>query len=424
MRVLWFTNIPLLPVTRRLQNPNKVTEGWNDALRLALQSYTNLELGVASVSAIDYEPFEEDRTVFYNILIPPQTGTIEAVYRRWLQRSEFHNGINKCLDIINSFKPDIIHIQGSEGFYGLIVKETSIPVILSIQGILSVIEKGYLSGYTFNDILMDTFSMYFIRGASAVHNNLSMKNSACREREIIRSCSYFTGRTEFDRNFVSLINSNSSYYHCDRILRPPFYSAEWAPEALDSHTIYCTTSPAPYKGLSCLLDACNILKTNGFSNIRLRVGGLIQNSGIWNFIKRKVKVLNLTNEVTWLGKSSPEMIISEMKRANVYVLPSYAENSPNSLAEAMLVGVPCVASYIGGVPSMIIHAKDGLLFPSGDSYSLAGMIAKILRDPLLAGTLSRNARITAQKRHDPQKIAATMMNIYSEIIDNSNCARR
>jgi glycosyltransferase involved in cell wall biosynthesis len=328
------------------------------------------------------------------------------------------------LEIIKEFKPDLIHIHGSEDFYGQIAKDTSIPILLSIQGILTVIEKGYYGEFTFFDKLIDTISINFIKGTSTIHNQLKMRKSACREREIIKTCRYFTGRTEFDRNFVTLINRYSNYYHCDRILRPPFYSAEWPPAALDLHTIYCTTSPAPYKGLDCLLDACNILKKNGFPNIRLRVGGPIQNSGIWDYIKRKVKALGLTQEVFWLGKLTSELIISELRQTSVYVLPSYVENSPNTLGEAMLVGVPCVASYVGGVTSMIIHGKDGLLFPSGDSYSLAGMIAKILRDPILARTLSKNAKTTARKRHDPQIIAQTMVHIYSEIIDKHSKENR
>lgn len=68
---------------------------------------------------------------------------------------------------------------------------------------------------------------------------------------------------------------------------------------------------------------------------------------------------------------------------------------------------------------MISHGKDGLLFPAGDAYSLAAMIARVTRDPSLAQTLSASARATAQKRHDPQKIAEAMINIYSEIMGNN-----
>lgn len=420
MRILWLTYTPPLLVTRKLGIPTRVSEGWVDSLRLALQDHSELELGIASPSEINYAPFNENGTDFHNIPSPSQKGSLEALYRRWSHKTEFSNGINRCLDIIKKFKPDIIHVHGSENFYGLIAKETSIPVVISIQGILTVYEVFYFGDLTFKEKIIDIFSQKFIKGAGLIHTYLAMKKSAHRERQIMQYCKYFIGRTDFDRNFLSITNPNSHYYHCNEVLRHSFYSAEWAPKSTDSPIIYCISSiPVPYKGLDCLLKACSILKQAGFSNLDIRISGQIQGSDIWSVINRKVRELNLTKEITWLGKSSAETIVSELKNANMFVLPSYIENSPNSLGEAMLVGVPSIASYVGGVPSMIEHGKDGLLFPSGDHYSLAGMIATILRDPALARTLSNNAKISARKRHDPKTIAQTMMNIYSRIIEDS-----
>jgi glycosyltransferase involved in cell wall biosynthesis len=189
--------------------------------------------------------------------------------------------------------------------------------------------------------------------------------------------------------------------------------------------IYCISSiPVPYKGLDCLLTACSILKSAGLSNVQLRISGQIQRSDIWSVIKRKIEELDLTKEVVWLGRSSAEAIVSELKSASVFVLPSYVENSPNALCEAMAVGTPCIASYAGGIPSLVRHGEDGLLFSPGDAYSLAAMISQILRDPVLAKTLSHNAKNAAQKRHDPRRIASTMMNIYSDIVFDSSVKKR
>jgi glycosyltransferase involved in cell wall biosynthesis len=421
MRILWLAHTTPFPVTRKLGLPNTVSEGWVDSLRLALQSQSILELGIASPLEIGYEPFNENGTDFYNIPSPPRKGTVEALYRRWTHTTEFSNGINSCLEIIKKFRPDVIHVHGSESFFGRITRETSIPVVISIQGILTIYEKYFFGGFTCKDIFNDSFSAKFLKGGGAVHTYLTMRKSAHRERQIIKNCKYFIGRTDFDKSFVSITNANSRYYHCDEVLRPAFYSADWAPKLTDSAIIYCISSiPVPYKGLDCLLEACSIVKQTGISNLQLRISGPIPNSDIWRVTKRKIKDLNLTNEVTWLGKSSMETIVSELKNANVFVLPSYIENSPNSLCESMIVGTPCIASYAGGIPSLIRHGQDGLLFPSGDSYSLAGMIARVIRNPTLGGTLSDNAKIIARKRHNPKTIASIMMNIYSDIILDSS----
>jgi glycosyltransferase involved in cell wall biosynthesis len=418
MRVLWFTTIP--PFTNRLGNPNMPhgSGTWVDSLRLAIRSNPTLKLGVAWDSETDYKPFEEDGTSFYSVLRPRRSGTIDSMIRRWLHTDEYPNGLSNCLNIIEEFKPDIIHVHGSENFFGKLIKETSIPVVISIQGILLVCERCYFGGFTFSDKFNSIVSRKFIRGTGSIHSYLTMKQSAYREMQILKACKYFIGRTEFDKNFVSLVNPNSNYYHCDDVLRSHFYSSKWSPESLETQIVYCNSSPFPYKGLDCLLNAINLLKTNGFPEIQLRISGQIQDSDIWAIIKRKVQALNLTNEVVWLGISSSDEIVSELKKANVFVLPSYIENSPCALGEAMLVGDPCIASYVGGVPSEICHGIDGLNFPAGDAYSLAGMIAKIFRNPSLAKSLSKGARITAKKRHDIPIIAKTIIDIYSDVIDD------
>lgn len=416
MRVLWFTNAPPLPVTQKLKIPNLLYETWVNGLRVAIKGCPNLDLGIASAFAMNYESFEEDGVVFYNIPSPPDSGTFDAVYRRWMRMDEPPKGLSSILEIINDFRPDIIHIHGSEKFFGSVIPKTAIPTVMSIQGILSVCETFYYGGLSFREKLEINLTKNFLKGDAEFHSLIGMKKSARRERSFFQNCKNFIGRTEFDRNFTTLINPDSKYFHCDEILRTPFYKANWDNRSLDQHIIYCTMNAAPYKGLPCLLRACSVLKLNGFPDIQLRIGGQIRNRNIWGIIKRKVEELDLKNNVTFLDALAAEDIVSELEKSSIFILPSYIDNSSNSLSEAMLVGVPCIASYAGGSPSLIQHGMDGLLFPPGDSYSLAGMIARLFREPTLAKTLSINARNTAQKRHDPQKIAANMKRIYSAII--------
>ena len=390
-----------------------------EGLRLELQSCPGIELGIASASDVHYEVFEEDRTKFYNIHTPAKNGSLASIYRRWFPIVEPANELKACLTIIEQFKPDVIHVHGSEGYFGTLAKKTSIPMVISIQGILTICELFYYGGLSIMERIEDISSVGFLRGIGTFHQHRYTKKMALREIQILKICRHFIGRTEFDKNFIGLINPNSVYYHCDEILRSPFYYGKWTPRETDKLIIYCTTGSVPYKGLDCLLDACHILKSNGITEIELRVAGPIQNSPTWHILQGKVRNLHLADDVTWLGICSAEIIVSELEKASLFVLPSYIENSPNSLAEAMLVGTPCVASSVGGVPSLVTHNKDGLLFPRGDAYSLAGMIAKLQREPGLARSISENARKIAHVRHDPQKIAGTMINIYNAIKNHS-----
>ena len=56
------------------------------------------------------------------------------------------------------------------------------------------------------------------------------------------------------------------------------------------------------------------------------------------------------------------MFAQEMETANVFVMPSSIENHSSTLIEAMIVGVPCVASDVGGISELITHGKTGFLY--------------------------------------------------------------
>ena len=96
--------------------------------------------------------------------------------------------------------------------------------------------------------------------------------------------------------------------------------------------------------------------------------------------------------------------------------PSIVENSPNSLAEAMILGVPCVATSAGGVPSLMRDGHEGLLCSPNDVYGLAGMICAIASEPALAARLGANARSRALRRHEPRVVAQATIDMYDSIV--------
>ena len=63
-----------------------------------------------------------------------------------------------------------------------------------------------------------------------------------------------------------------------------------------------------------------------------------------------MRIRELEDKVSFLGPLNAEQMKAEYLRSNVFLCPSSIENSPNSLGEAQMLGVPCVASYVGGIP--------------------------------------------------------------------------
>ena len=101
--------------------------------------------------------------------------------------------------------------------------------------------------------------------------------------------------------------------------------------------------------------------------------------------------------------------------ANVFVLPSTIENSPNSLGEAMLLGVPCAASLVGGVSNLLADGKEGLVYQSTAPYMLAYYVNQVFAMGDQAETLGAAAREHALKTHDPEKNLRDLLDIYRKL---------
>ena len=105
-----------------------------------------------------------------------------------------------------------------------------------------------------------------------------------------------------------------------------------------------------------------------------------------------------------------------LSTAHLFVLPSLHESSPNALIEAMGVGLPCIASSVGGVLDLIDHQENGLLFPPRASDALAAAINDILTDQELAVDLGRNARRRIEDMFDNDRSIQQLQTVYQDYL--------
>ena len=98
---------------------------------------------------------------------------------------------------------------------------------------------------------------------------------------------------------------------------------------------------------------------------------------------------------------------------NTFVCASSLENSPNSVGEAMLLGTPIVAPYTGGIPSILEHEKEGLLFEKGNAKALAEAVMRTWKSYPTVTLITENARVRAHKTHDADENYKRLMEIYS-----------
>ncbi len=103
--------------------------------------------------------------------------------------------------------------------------------------------------------------------------------------------------------------------------------------------------------------------------------------------------------------------------ADVFVLPSHSEGSPNVLLEAMAANVPVVATAVGGVPEIVENETSALLISANDPKQMAAAIKRVLGDEELAKRLTKNAAARITKNHSPEQHAKSLITVYRDTIN-------
>jgi len=419
MRVLWLSPVALPAVVDRIESATGPGLGWIDSLRGALRDQPDLELGIACISRVPFEPFVADGVTYLPIWSAANSTRLRRALlaASWGDRRIDYSA--SCRDAVATFGPDLIHVHGTETTLSTVIGQAEVPVVVSLQGIVSEVVRHYFDGVTRGELLRDIGHIYrTVRGHGLLPRYLALRRSRHAEEAALSRGHNFTGRTDFDREALRKLNPSAEYYHCDRVLRPEFYDHPSDTER-ERDVVYCAGGRAPFKGVEVAIAACAELIRGGRSGLRLRVGGPIIGTEMGEILLRRVRAAGIESHVEWLGRLDSLQIADELGSCSICIVPSHIDNSPNVLAEAMMLGAPCVASATGGIPSMVEDGKTGLLFAPGDSRAAARCLDSILGDMQLASSLSVQSAEVARVRHDPERIAAATMSMYSEMLSET-----
>ena len=128
---------------------------------------------------------------------------------------------------------------------------------------------------------------------------------------------------------------------------------------------------------------------------------------------------NLRNNIRFLGPLDEVSFAKELSESSLFLLPSLIENSPNSLIEAQICGVPSIVSYAGGTPYMLPSDYE-YFFNSQDSCMLASMILQLLKDPARAKFVSEYLVSYQNNIQSGLDNCDSLINYYKSIINQSN----
>ena len=318
------------------------------------------------------------------------------------------------LRAIQDFRPDVIHIWGTEYAYGTVCSHTDIPCILHIQGLLTPYYNAKYPPGFHKSLFLKAEWWHPLRIYRILSFDNVMRRRAEREIRILKACPNFLGRTTWDRSVISLYNPSANYFYNSEMLRRPFLQncGKWNVHESKQKTLISVISMPYYKGHDLILKTAKLLSEHYGSDFSWKVFG-VYSMTFWEKIL-KISAENVNVKLCWTV--SAEKLKDELLSADVFIQPSYIDNSPNSLCEAQLLGLPVVATAVGGIPSLVQDGKNGFLVPANDPFMMAERIIQILNNPILAENLGKNAYKCAAERHHPETIVNDLLSAYRKII--------
>lgn len=425
LKVLWLSNYPVSQLCKEIGLKAIVNEGWKCVLFNQLSAVEDIDF----VFVFPYEGMTLLKSgnacgVRYHIIHSSETpDTYNA-----LQEADL-------VKILHEEDPDVIHIWGTEFPHALAMANAAQQtghisrLVASLQGIMGACADSYDKclpfGIRYRRLIGD-----ILLGRGIQKEKRRFRKRADLEKAFLEKIQHVIGRTDFDSAYSWMINRNLTYHHCDETLRDTFYTSAWEYEKCVPHTVFLSQATYPIKGLHLFLEALKLV-VDKFPDTMVYISGgdiltkkrgwksTVQKYSYSCYLQRLVSKYHLSGHITMLGTLEAAEMKEQFLKANVFVSSSVMENSPNSVGEAMLLGVPTVASNVGGTSSMLTHCKDGYLYQYDLPYMCAFYICSLFSDPSHAKLLGRNARVHAQITHNPDRNLATLLEVY-ECINKHN----
>ncbi len=418
MKILWTVNLIPPVVSAKLGKKSEVLGGWVEAMAEKLSKYENIELGIVCKCEEKIEFCEViDGVKYFSLHYTPSTSLDELC--------------SACEKILSDFAPDIVHIEGTEFLHAramqISAKENSIPAVISLQGVLNG-QYSYQCGQLPIDDMMFSSSMTKILAAWLLHLRKTRwyKPRMKSEKEIIENADYILGRTTWDRAHSYALNPNAKYYPCSRILREPFYNHKWDINKMQRHSIYVGNGYHALKGVHFVVEALPYL-IKEYPDIKVYVAGYkpyqendkrsFLKKGYGSYLRKLIYDLGVQEHIEFTGPLKANQVAEKLSCVNAYVLCSTIENSPNTFGEAMMVGTPCVAAYVGGVSDMAQDGKEALFYRNDDPKLLAWNLKRIFDNDDLALSLSEAGKEKARFTHDADRNAQMLLDAYTDILE-------
>lgn len=416
MKIMWLCGTPIPQVAKTCNLSESIHEGWLNSVATELEKREDVEFVFVVLSkeanvGVNYHTNKNSSYITINL------------------KNETEETLEKAFEeILRNVEPDVIHIWGTEYLRSWAMVAASKKakmlerVVVSIQGLVSMIEKHYMGGIPGKYQIVPSFRDV-IRKDTLRMQKKNMEQRGIYETNVLKTVQHVIGRTYWDKACAKLVNPEVNYHFNNETLRETFYDSGWEYKNCEKHRIFVAQSHYPIKGFHYLLEAVGILKER-YHDINVYFSGHdnafksgILKTAYGQYVQWLIKRNHLENNIHYVGMLNAEQMKEQYLKAEIYVSPSVIENSPNSVGEAMILGVPVVSSNVGGVADMLVHEKEGFLYQADAPYMLAYYISTFFENQEKEAELGKAAKEHALKTHNKIDNITKLIEIYQEIIE-------
>ena len=444
MRILWICNTMLPRIAEHLGLEAGNKEGWLSGLAdtiLENREKNEIELAVAFPVSLALE------TKCLEVLVKQENGEmgllicypfVEDINHPEIYQRELEPQLQ---EIVADFLPDVVHCFGTEFPHTLAATRVcdKEKLLIGIQGVCRYIAEAYMADLPKKVIRRVTFRD-FVRRDSILQQREKFFKRGAHEEEALQKAGHVTGRTGMDLEYTKRCNDSARYHYMNETLRSNFYEGQWSLENCEKHSIFLSQGDYPLKGLHYVLHALpEILKKYPDAKLYVagnpivrekNVKGRLKISSYGKYIMELIEQYDLEEKVTFTGKLTADQMKERLLKSNVFLCASALENSSNSLGEAMLLGMPCVSAWVGGIPDLFVKGEEGIAYPGfgAKEYAqeankeleqanrLAEAVCEMWSDEVRMCAYGKAAADHAKATHNPKTNYFCLVEIYKEIV--------
>jgi glycosyltransferase involved in cell wall biosynthesis len=352
----------------------------------------------------------------WEILTHEEGAPSKMASKPWLQLLAIPyiiNGFFQCIRICRKWRPDVIHAHWPfpHAYIALgAAKLFKIPLVLNFHGaeLLLIRKKKWVK----------PLLKFAIGQAQAIFANSSFtagKIKALRNVDVEWSPYGTTLETRTDEALQTR-NENNASCHPERNVVESKDSVTIVPHAVNGKfKILFVGRHIERKGICYLIEAAKYLPRDKFEIRIVGVGDLTEQ------LKAQAAAVKEGAEIIFTGKLSPEDLANEYRTANVFTLPAIVDHKGDTeglgvvLIEAMELGLPIVASNVGGIPDVVVDGESGILVPEKDPVALADAFKRLEVDPTLIQKLLAGARKRIDECFTWDGIIERQMEVYKRL---------